>query len=186
MGVFDAIIHNAGIGYREPRRIATADGLPMVFAVNSLAPYILTCLITRPGRLIYLSSGLHRQGDESLEDLAWKERPWSGYNAYADSKLHDVILAFAVARKWKDVLSNSVEPGWVATKMGGAGAPDSLEEGPRTQAWLAVSQDHAALTSGHHFYHQHLRDSHPAAADPAVQEKLLSAFARLSGINLPA
>ena len=120
-----------------PRRASTADGLPSVFAVNSLAPYILTCLITRPARpLIYLSSGLHRQGDESLEDLAWKERPWSGYNAYADSKLHDVILAFAVARKWKDVLSNSVEPGWVATKMCGEGAPDSLEEGPRTQAWL--------------------------------------------------
>ena len=186
LGVFDAIIHNAGIGYREPRRVSTADGLPMVFAVNSLAPYILTCLITRPGRLIYLSSGLHRQGDESLEDLTWKERPWNGLNAYADSKLHDVILAFAVARKWKDVLSNSVEPGWVATKMGGAGAPDSLEEAPRTQAWLAVSQDQAALVSGHHFYHQHLREFHPAAADPAVQEKLLSAFAGLSGISFPA
>jgi NAD(P)-dependent dehydrogenase (short-subunit alcohol dehydrogenase family) len=185
MGVFDAIIHNAGIGYREPRRVATTDGLPSVFAVNSMAPYILTCLITRPGRLIYLSSGLHRQGDESLEDLAWNERPWSGYNAYADSKLHDVILAFAVARKWKDVLSNSVEPGWVATKMGGAGAPDSLEEGPRTQAWLAVSQDSDALTSGHHFYHQHLREFHPAASDPAIQDKLLSACSGLSGINFP-
>jgi NAD(P)-dependent dehydrogenase (short-subunit alcohol dehydrogenase family) len=186
LGVFDAIIHNAGIGYREPRRVATADGLPAVFAVNSLAPYILTCLITRPGRLIYLSSGLHRQGDESLEDLAWNDRPWSGYNAYADSKLHDVILAFAIARKWKDILSNSVEPGWVATKMGGAGAPDSLEEGPRTQAWLAVSQDPDALTSGHHFYHQHLRTFHPAASDPAIQDKLLSAYASLSGINFPA
>src|SRR3984957_7476438 len=172
LGAFDAIIHNAGIGYREPRRASTADGLPAVFAVNSLAPYILTCLITRPGRLIYLSSGLHRQGDESLKDLTWEERPWSGYNAYADSKLHDVILAFAVARKWKDVLSNSVEPGWVATKMGGAGAPDSLEEGPRTQAWLAVSQDSAALTSGHHFYHQHLREFHPAPTDPPLQDKL--------------
>ena len=186
LGAFDAIIHNAGIGYREPRRVPTADGLPSVFAVNSLAPYILTCLITRPARLIYLSSGLHRQGDESLKDLAWKERPWSGYNAYADSKLHDVILAFAVARKWEDVLSNSVEPGWVATKMGGAGAPDSLEEGPRTQAWLAVSQDPAALTSGHHFYHQHLREFHPAATDPAIQDKLLSACARISGIPFPA
>jgi NAD(P)-dependent dehydrogenase (short-subunit alcohol dehydrogenase family) len=186
LGTFDAIIHNAGIGYREPRRVPTADGLPSVFAVNSLAPYMLTCLITRPARLIYLSSGLHRQGDESLKDLTWEERSWSGYNAYADSKLHDVILAFAVARKWKDVLSNSVEPGWVATKMGGAGAPDSLEEGPRTQAWLAVSQDPAALTSGHHFYHQHLREFHPAAADPAVQDKLLSAYARISGIPFPA
>jgi hypothetical protein len=70
--------------------------------------------------------------------------------------------------------------------MGGAGAPDSLEEGPRTQVWLAVSQDPAALKSGHHFYHQHLREVHPAASDPAVQEKLLSAYARLSGIPFPA
>ncbi len=185
LGAFDAIIHNAGIGYREGHRTSTPDGLPAVLAVNSLAPYILTCLIARPGRLIYLSSGLHRQGDNSLEDITWEKRPWSGFNAYADSKLHDVILAFAVARKWNDVLSNSVEPGWVATKMGGAGAPDSLEEGPRTQAWLAVSQDPAARTSGHHFYHQHLRPFHPAAADPVVQEKLLSALANLSGIAFP-
>src|SRR5580700_7110277 len=161
---FDAIIHNAGIGYQERKRITTIDGLPAIFAVNSLAPYILTCLIAKPKRLIYLSSGLHRSGDPSLRDLTWERRAWNGYNAYCDSKLHDVILAFAVARKWKDVYSNSVEPGWVATKMGGAGAPDSLEEGPRTQAWLAVSQDPDALTSGHHFYHQHLREFHPAAS----------------------
>ena len=42
LGSFDAVIHNAGVGYREPRRIATEDGLPHVFAVNTLAPYILT------------------------------------------------------------------------------------------------------------------------------------------------
>jgi NAD(P)-dependent dehydrogenase (short-subunit alcohol dehydrogenase family) len=186
LGAFDAVIHNAGIGYREPRRVATADGLPAVFAVNTLAPYILTCLIRQPRRLIYLSSGLHREGDESLKDLSWKERHWNGFSAYADSKLHDVILAFAVARKWESVLSNSVEPGWVATKMGGAGAPDDLQAAPRTQVWLAVSQDPAALVSGRHFYHQQLRESHPAAADPAIQDKLLAACARLSGIPFPA
>ena len=183
LGPFDAIIHNAGIGYQERKRNATVDGLPAVFAVNSLAPYILTCLIAKPKRLIYLSSGLHRSGDPSLRDLTWERRAWNGYNAYCDSKLHDVILAFAVARKWKDVYSNSVEPGWVATKMGGAGAPDSLEEGPITQAWLAVSQDPAAKTTGHHFYHKHLRDFHPAAADPEVQEKFLAECATISGIT---
>src|SRR6202050_920280 len=78
LGLFDAVIHNAGIGYREPRRIATEDGLPHLFAVNTLAPYILTGLIKRPKRLVYLSSGLHRNGDESLKDLAWKERKWQG------------------------------------------------------------------------------------------------------------
>src|SRR5271170_919795 len=90
LGRFDAVIHNAGIGYQEPRRIETEDGLPHVFAVNTLAPYILTALIKRPKRLVYLSSGLHRNGDESLKDLGWKERPWRGLQAYSDTKLHDV------------------------------------------------------------------------------------------------
>ncbi|HTR31764.1 MAG TPA: SDR family NAD(P)-dependent oxidoreductase [Puia sp.] len=185
LGPFDAIIHNAAIGSSERRRIATADGLPAVFAINSLAPYILTCLIEKPKRLVYLSSGLHRNGDASLEDLAWERRHWNGFAAYSDSKLHVTILAFAVARKWKEVFSNSVDPGWVATKMGGPGAPDSLKDGSITQAWLAVSDEVAAKTTGHHFYHKRLREFHPAAADPAIQDKLLAEFARFSGIPFP-
>ena len=161
------------------------DGLPQVFAVNSLAPYILTCLIKRPKRLVYTSSGLHRSGDASLNDLTWSSRPWDASSAYADSKLHNVLLAFAVARKWHGVLSNAVDPGWAATKMGGRGAPDSIEEGSRTQAWLAVSQEKEALVAGRYFSHQQLRSCHPAAADPAVQEKYLSECARLSGVAFP-
>ena len=141
LGTFDAVIHNAAVGYREPGRIETEDGLPQVFAVNTLAPYILTALITRPKRLIYLSSSLHRQGDASLDDLTWTGRTWNGMQAYSDSKLHDVLLAFAFARYWPGVLSNALEPGWVPTKMGGPGAPDDLDAGRRTQVWLAVSDD---------------------------------------------
>jgi len=185
LGTFDAVIHNAGLGYREPRRIATPDGLPHVFAVNSLAPYILTCLINRPKRLIYVSSGLHREGDPSLKDLTWEHRAWNGYRAYADSKLHDLMLAFAVARKWPDVLSNALEPGWVATKMGGAGAPDSLSEAPKTQVWLATSNNPEALVSGKYFYHQKRQAFHPAAADTGIQEKFISECARLSGVAFP-
>lgn len=186
LGRFDAVIHNAGVGYREPSRGNTADGLPVVFAVNSLAPYVLTGLIERPARLVYLSSGLHREGQPSLRDLTWQQRPWSGYQAYADSKLHDVWLAFAVARRWPQVLANAVTPGWVATRMGGAGAPDSLEEGPKTQAWLAVSDDPAALVSGRFFYHQQEQAPQPAAFDPALQDGFLAECARISGVVLPA
>jgi len=186
LGEFDAVIHNAGIGYRESHRVTTVDGLSHIFAVNSLAPYILTCLITKPKRLIYTSSGMHRSGDPSLNDLIWDTRSWAGSTAYADSKFHNVILAFAVARKWREVYSNAVEPGWVATKMGGAGAPDSLEDGPATQVWLAVSSQKEAMVSGKYFYHKKLRSFHPAAGDTAVQEKYISECTRLSGVSFPS
>jgi NAD(P)-dependent dehydrogenase (short-subunit alcohol dehydrogenase family) len=185
LGSFDAVVHNAGV-YGDSHCDRTVDGLPRMFVVNSLAPFILTCLIRRPKRLVYTSSGLHRGGDATLHDLAWTSRPCSVSSAYADSKLHNVILAFAVARKWPDVLSNAVDPGWAATKMGGWGAHVSVEEGSRTQVWLATSLDKEALVSGRYFSHLQPRSCHPAAADPAVQEKYLSACARLSGIAFPA
>jgi len=185
LGSFDAVIHNAAIGYREPRRIATEDGLPHVFAVNTLAPYILTALIQRPKRLVYLSSGLHRGGDVSLKDLAWENRPWQGQQACSDTKLHDVLLAFAVARRWTDVLSNALEPGWVPTKMGGAGAPDDLDAAHRTQVWLAASNDPAATVTGGYFYHMRPSTPNPASRDPERQEELLEACKRFSGVDLP-
>lgn len=185
LGGFDAVIHNAGVGYREPRRIETEDGLPHVFAVNTLAPYILTALIQRPKRLVYLSSGLHQSGDASLKDLAWKDRPWQGQQAYSDTKLHDVLLAFAMARRWPGVLSNALEPGWVATKMGGAIATDNLDEGHRTQVWLAVSEDPAAKVTGEYFYHMKRRSPKAATREPQLQEMLLEACARFSKVTVP-
>ncbi len=185
LGAFDAVIHNAGVGYRERRRIATVDGLPQVFAVNTLAPYILTALIRKPKRLVYLSSGMHRSGDASLKDLTWSERPWNGSSAYADSKLHDLILAFAVARKWPDVLSNALEPGWVPTKMGGPSAPDDLDAGAETQVWLATSNDPEAMVSGQYFYHRERRAAEAAARDEKIQERLIAECARISGAAFP-
>lgn len=183
MGNFDAIIHNAAIGYREPKRIMTIDGLAHVFAINALAPYILTCLLNKPKRYIFTSSGLHKQGDPSLKDMDWETIPWSGHNAYADSKLFNVVLAFAVARKWTDVLSNAVEPGWVATKMGGAGAPDSIKDAPKTQVWLATSNDAEALVTGQYFYHKKLLNPLSSAKQIEVQEQFLKQCERFSGIT---
>ncbi|HSZ38575.1 MAG TPA: SDR family NAD(P)-dependent oxidoreductase [Trebonia sp.] len=185
LGRHDAVIHNVGVGYREPRRIQTADGLSHVFAINVLAPYLLTALITRPHRLVYLSSGMHTGGDADLDDPQWEKRRWSGAQAYSDSKLDDVVLAFAVARHWPSARSNAVEPGWVPTKMGGAGAPDDLSLGPVTQAWLAAGDDPRVDVTGEYFYHQKPRRTHPAARDPHVQDALLRYCAALTSTPLP-
>jgi NAD(P)-dependent dehydrogenase (short-subunit alcohol dehydrogenase family) len=185
LGTFDAVIHNAALGYKEPQRIQTVDGLSHVFAVNTIAPYVLTALISKPKRLIYLSSMLHQNGDPSLEDLTWQSRAWEGKQAYSDTKLHDVLLAFGIARRWPGVLSNAVEPGWVQTKMGGTEATDDLDQAHRTQVWLAVSDDPKASLTGEYFYHLRRKETLRAARDAAKQDQLLAICQRLSGIALP-
>jgi NAD(P)-dependent dehydrogenase (short-subunit alcohol dehydrogenase family) len=183
IGWMDAVIHNAGI-YRVPSRSATPEGHAKTLAVNTLAPYMLTALIEPPSRLVYLSSGMHRDGTPSLRDIDWVDRRWDQTQAYCESKLYVIALAFAVARHWPDVLSNAVDPGWVPTKMGGAGASDDLEMGHLTQAWLAVSNDPTAIVSGGYWYHQ--RQQHPASEVSAsrFQEQLVTALAELTGVSL--
>jgi len=185
LGRFDAVIHNAAVGYREGHHV-TADGLPHVFAINTLSAYILTALIERPRRLVYLSSGMHHHADASLDDILWRKRRWNGSTAYAESKLHDAMLAFAVARRWPGVLSNSLEPGWVPTKMGGVGAPDDMAQAHLTQAWLAASDEAEAEVSGRYFYHLRPLAPNPQASDAALQDRLIAICAELSGVPLPA
>ena len=185
LGHFDAIIHNAAVGYRESHHL-TPDGFPHVFAINTLSAYILTALMQRPHRLIYLSSGMHHHADANLDDILWKKRRWDGSDAYAESKLHDAMLAFAVARRWPDVLSNSLEPGWVPTNLGGPGAPDDMDQAHLTQAWLAVSDDPEANVSGGYFYHLRPRAPNPQAKNAALQDRLLGICAELSGVKFPA
>ena len=183
-GRFDAVIHNVGIGYRQPRRVETVDGLSQLWAVNVLAPYVLTALMEKPERLIYLSSGMHRRADTSLEDPQWTKRPWNGSEAYASTKFQDVLLAFGVARRLPNVFSNAMTPGWVPTKMGGEGAPDDLDLAHRTQVWLAVSDDPQARVSGEYFYHGAVADANPAARDETLQDRLLDYCRDVSGIEL--
>ena len=183
IGRMDAVIHNAGV-YTTADRAATPEGHPTVLAVNVLAPYILTALIERPRRLIYLSSGMHRGGVASLDDIEWIRRRWNASQAYSDSKLYVTTLAFAVARRWPDVLSHAVDPGWVPTKMGGPGAPDDLEAGSLTQAWLAVSDDAAATVSGRYWHHRRTRAPAPSVSDPGFQDELSAMLADVTGLSL--
>src|SRR5580692_6181162 len=185
LGRFDAVIQNAAVGYREGHHL-TADGLSHVFAINTLSTYILTALIQRPHRLVYLSSGMHHHADAHLDDILWKKRRWNGSTAYAESKLHDAMLAFAVARRWPGVLSNSLEPGWVPTKMGGAGAPDDMDQAHLTQAWLAAGDDAKADLTGRYFYHLKRMAPNPQADDASLQYRLITTCRDLSGVTLPA
>ena len=185
LGRFDAVIHNAAVGYREGHRV-TADGLPHVFAINTLSAYVLTALIERPKRFVYLSSGMNHHAYANLDDILWKKRNWNGSSAYAESKLHDAMLAFAIARRWPDVFANSLEPGWVPTKMGGRGAPDDMDQAHRTQVWLAAGDDPKANVTGQYFYHLKRREPNEQAHDARLQDQLLAICEKISDVVLPA
>jgi len=172
LGSFDAVIHNAGVYQTSAKQI---------FTINTLAPYLLTSLIQKPKRLIYLSSGMHLQGRPNLEYFKNSIDRLS----YSDSKLHVMMLALIAAHKWKTVYSNAVDPGWVPTKMGGRNAPDDLQKGYETQSWLAVSNDEKAKVSGRYFYHQKERSYNPLANDPMSQQKLLDLLAEITGVSFP-
>ena len=172
LGNFDAIIHNAGAYRASPEQI---------FPVNTLAPYILTCLIQKPTRLVYLSSSLHMDGRFVPANFTHDVSSIS----YSDTKLHVLMLAKAVARRWPDVYSNALDPGWVPTKMGGEAAHDDLQKGYETQVWLATSNDAEAMVSGNYFRHQKVTRHNPEADDVDLQEKLLSVCEEVTGVSFP-
>jgi NAD(P)-dependent dehydrogenase (short-subunit alcohol dehydrogenase family) len=171
LGRVDAVIHNAGV-----------DRGPHILPVNIVAPYLLTALIHRPQRLVYLSSDMHHGGRADVAGLDWSGHRKTG--SYSDSKLFVTTLAVAVARMWPGVSSNAVDPGWVPTRMGGPGAPDDLRLGHLTQEWLATSDEPEACSSGGYWYHQRLRTPHPAVRNTHFQDDLLDALARATGVPL--
>jgi hypothetical protein len=93
-------------------------------------------------------------------------------------------LAIALAKRWPKVLSSAVDPGWVPTRMGGAGAPDDLEEGHRTQTWLAVSDEAAAKVSGAYWHHRQQRKPAADALDTAFQDRLIAKLTELTGVRV--
>ena len=183
IGRMDAVIHNAGV-FLEPSRATTPDGHAKTLAVNTLAPYLLTALIDRPDRLIYLSSGMHLGAGGSLRDIDWAERRWNATQAYSESKLHVTALALTLARAWPEVLSNAVDPGWVPTKMGGPGATDDLEMDTSRRPGSPSATTPAATVSGGYWYHRQRHMPAPQARDPAFQDQLMDRLAVLTGVAL--
>ena len=123
LGMFDAVIHNAGVYNASAEEI---------FTVNTLAPYVLTCLIQRPKRLIYLSSDMHLQGRSKLENF----KTDISRITYSDSKLHVLMLCMAVARKWPQVYANALDPGWVPQRWAGKVHPMICKKDTRRRCGL--------------------------------------------------
>jgi NAD(P)-dependent dehydrogenase (short-subunit alcohol dehydrogenase family) len=94
------------------------------------------------------------------------------------------MLAFGLARRWPQVRSNAVTPGWVPTRMGGAGAPDDLELGARTQAWLAAGDDPGTAVTGQYFYHQRSEPVPDLVRSADDQDALFDYCAELTGRRL--
>ncbi|MGP3916904.1 SDR family NAD(P)-dependent oxidoreductase [Nonomuraea sp. 10N515B] len=165
-GRFDAVIHNAGVLHS-----------PDVINVNIVAPYVLTALMDKPARLVYLSSSMHRSGSTDLRRLT------AGTASYSDSKLWVTTLALAVASRWEGTSSHAVDPGWVPTRMGGPGAPDDLTAGHQTQVWLATHHDVTPSTGGY-WYHQQVQTPHPASQDEDFQARLIHVLESHTGVPL--
>jgi NAD(P)-dependent dehydrogenase (short-subunit alcohol dehydrogenase family) len=168
LGKFDAVIHNAGVLYEKPDTI---------FQVNVLAPFVLTALMEKPQRLIYLSSSMHLGGK------AFSKKEELKNTTYSDSKLMITALTAAFARLFPDVRSNAVDPGWVPTKMGGKNAPDDLQMGVETQVWLATSEEAQAKVSGKYLRHQQVMTPHPAVLDEGFQNHLIQWCEEISGVH---
>ncbi|KAF2464391.1 NAD(P)-binding protein [Lindgomyces ingoldianus] len=185
LGQFDCVVHNAGL-YLGPFR-KTADSIPAVAAVNTIAPYILTCLLKRPTRFVFVSSEMHYSGDGGLRDVVWQQRGevgWDSTQAYCDSKLHNVMFAKAFARRWPDVQANSLDPGWVPTKMGGPSAIGSLDAAVETYVMLAEGRENGE--NGRYFGPGRKESSPKSVADDVeAQERLLRICEGISGVKIP-
>lgn len=167
----DAVIHNAGV----------LSG-PSLLPVNLVAPYLFTALLRTPRRHVYLSSSMHRGGKAELDRLDWNGTRQTA--SYSDSKLLVTILSAAIAARWApEVIANAVDPGWVATKMGGAGAPDDFGLGHRTQERLATDAD--LRVSGGYWHHGEQQQPAKAVSDEGLQQELVSSLADATGVDLP-
>ncbi len=136
----DVLVHNAGVWVRGSTPPLSADGLETTFAVNVLAPHLLTTLLgdTVKSRLIWLGSGMAGSGRPDPDHLGSATDP---ARAYADSKAADVALAMAWGRRLPHLASAAIDPGWVVTKLASRGAPGRPEESADSLSFCATEAD---------------------------------------------
>ena len=174
-GELHGLVNNAGIGYNTapPRGQRTEDGHEPTWQVNFLSAFLLTmglqdALVAGRGRVVHMSSGVHASGSVDLEQ---PDEPRHA-SPYAQSKIALVMLAREQGERWRDlgVDVNACSPGWIATKMGGAGG-GSLAEGVDTPLWLLTAPELAG-TTGRYFYRRHQEKPNPQVEDADARGQL--------------
>lgn len=186
----DVLIHNAGI-YSHTRHL-TPDHVEMTFAVNHLAPFLLTHLLlgllkkSAPSRVVTVSSMAHHTAEIDLKNLQ-QEKRFDAYDAYALSKLANVLFAYALSDRLKGsgVTSNALHPGVIDTKLLRSGfhvRGDSVEKGAGTSVYLACAAE-LEKTSGKYFNKGEEESSSPITYDKRLQEELWGISERLTGIR---
>ena len=184
----DVLINNAGIAVR--RRGTSADGYESTFAVNHLAPFLLTNLLrerlraSAPARIVNVSSGVHGSGHIDFDDLQM-ERGFDGWQAYCNSKLANALFTRELARRLnaREVSANFLHPGVIDTKLlhvnFGGGSP--VASGARTPVHLALAPELAGVT-GAYFVNQRQTRASPSAGDHRLATALWDVSAALTGL----
>jgi retinol dehydrogenase-12 len=185
----DALVNNAGVFVNE--RILTQDGVELTFAVSHLGPFLLTELLAPnlraavPGRVINVASIAHTRGQIHLDDLTLA-RNFTGYTAYAQAKLANVMHARSLAERHPaaELAAYSLHPGVIATKLlrdgFGPVRGASPEQGARTPVMLALA-DQIDAPSGSYFAEGAPTPPGAAAQDDPVRRALWTASERLVG-----
>jgi len=195
------LINNAGVFMMS--RKATVDGLEMTFAVNYLAPFLLTNLLldklqnSAPARIVNVSSESHQSGYIKIDDLQ-AEKGYRSWNAYGQSKLALVMFTYELARRLQgtDMTVNCLHPGFVSTNIGQSDTAPivrtlvkfifsrgiSPEEGAKTSIYLASSPEVEGVT-GKYFAKCIPIRSAPISFDKSLQQQLWEQSAKL--VNLP-
>ena len=183
LGPFDAVIHNAAVGFREQHRV-TRDDLPHVFAINTLAPYILTALIGRPKRLVYLSSGMHARTRESRRYPVAR----AAVGRVGGLRREQAARRDAGFRCRAPLARCAVERD--DARMGGDqnGRRRRARRHRSGESHASVACDQRRTRRADHrgyFYHMKRREPNPEAQDVALQDRLIAFCRDISRVDMP-
>jgi len=198
LGDVDVLMNNAGM--MQTDRLLSEDGYELMFAVNHLAPFLLTNLVLDKvkARIVNVASRAHKRGKLDLDDLQYERRRFDGMGVYSTSKLCNMLFNLELARRLDEagskVTANCLHPGVIHTGFGRENKGlwrivlrlarpmmTSVDDGAQTQIWLAASPDVDGV-SGKYFI-----DCKPTAptaqgSDPQLAKALWDKSAELVGL----